>query len=48
MAQVYIILDASRTLHVAPVGFLTPPAELWAKLHAGGIKLCMLADAFPG
>jgi hypothetical protein len=48
MAQVYIILDASRALHVAPVGFLTPPAELWTKLHAGGIKLCTLADAFPG
>jgi hypothetical protein len=32
---------------VSPVGFLTQPAELWAKIEAGGIQLCEMADLLP-
>lgn len=46
--HVYVILDCSRASHVPPVGFLTPPAELWTKLHKGGVNICLVGDVFPG
>lgn len=45
--NVYIILDVSRAANVPPVGFLTPPADLLNKAHAGGVKFCKLQDMYP-
>ena len=45
--DVYIILDVSRPSHVPPIGFLTPPADLYLKAVGGGVKFCWLADVFP-
>ena len=45
--HVYIVLDAARPSHVPPIGFLTPPADLFHKAHAQGVKFCTLEQMFP-
>ena len=45
--DVFLVLDSSRGSYVAPVGFLTQPQELWAKIEGTGIQLCHMVDIFP-
>jgi len=45
--DVYIVLDAARPSHVLPIGFLTQPADLFAKARANGIRFCNVEDVFP-
>jgi len=44
---VYIVIDAARAANVPPIGFLTPPADLFKKAHAKGVRFCLVADMFP-
>ena len=46
--NVWIILDVSRPSHVPPIGFLTPPAQLFAKIRDGGVQVCALDAMYPG
>ena len=45
--DVYIVLDAARPSNVPPIGFLTPPADLFRKAHNAGVKFCTLEQMFP-
>ena len=45
--DVYIVIDCARPSHVPPIGFLTPPSDLFSKAHNAGVKFCRLADMFP-
>ena len=45
--DVRLASQAARPSHVPPIGFLTPPPDLFRKAHDAGVKFCLMADMFP-